>query len=75
VPPFHGLSGEATACEIPADAFIESPTISYVGEPVEQAKLMIVDPSGNLIELKAYRHPEQVLGISRVPDNTPPIPP
>ncbi len=41
---------------------VESPTISYEGEPVEQGKLMIVDPSGNLIEIKAYRQPGEVLG-------------
>lgn len=41
---------------------VESPTISYEGEPVEQGKLMIVDPSGNLIEIKAYREPGEVLG-------------
>lgn len=41
---------------------IEGPTVSYVGEPIEQIKLMVADPSGNLIELKAYRHPENVLG-------------
>ena len=41
---------------------IESPTVSYPGEQREQGKLMITDPSGNLIELKAYRHPEAVLG-------------
>ncbi len=41
---------------------IESPTVSYQGEPIEQGKMMIVDPSGNLIEIKAYRQPENVLG-------------
>jgi len=41
---------------------VESPTISHEGEPHEQGKLMIVDPSGNLIELKAYRRPGEVLG-------------
>ena len=41
---------------------VESPTVSYEGEPIEQAKLMIVDPSGNLIEIKAYRQPDKVLG-------------
>jgi extradiol dioxygenase family protein len=41
---------------------VEPPTIAYEGEPVEQAKLMIVDPSGNLIEIKAYRQPGEVLG-------------
>lgn len=42
--------------------FIEAPHIDYAGEPREQAKAMIVDPSGNFIELKAYRCPEMVLG-------------
>jgi extradiol dioxygenase family protein len=41
---------------------MEPPTISHEGEPIEQGKLMIVDPSGNLIEVKAYRHPDRVLG-------------
>ncbi len=41
---------------------MEPPTVSYEGEPTEQGKLMIVDPSGNLIEIKAYRHPYEVLG-------------
>ena len=40
----------------------EPPTISYRGEPIEQGKMMIADPSGNLIELKAYRQPGEVLG-------------
>jgi extradiol dioxygenase family protein len=40
---------------------VEPPTTSYVGQPNEQIKLMIADPSGNLIELKAYRNPEIVL--------------
>jgi extradiol dioxygenase family protein len=43
-------------------AFVEPPTVSFRGQPAEQAKLMIADPSGNLIELKAYRRPGQVLG-------------
>jgi extradiol dioxygenase family protein len=41
---------------------VEPPTLSYVGEPTEQGKLMIKDPSGNLIEIKAYRQPDKVLG-------------
>jgi extradiol dioxygenase family protein len=45
-----------------APLIVEPPTASYEGEPVEQGKLMIRDPSGNLIELKAYRHPSEVLG-------------
>ena len=41
---------------------VEARKISYAGEPIEQGKMMIKDPSGNLIEIKAYRHPEEVLG-------------
>lgn len=41
---------------------IEAPTVSYPGEQREQGKVMITDPSGNLIELKAYRHPQAILG-------------
>jgi extradiol dioxygenase family protein len=41
---------------------VEPPRVSYAGTPTEQAKLMLKDPSGNLIEVKAYRHPENVLG-------------
>lgn len=44
------------------DRFVEPPTISYVGTPREQAKAMIADPSGNYIEVKAYRDARAVLG-------------
>lgn len=42
--------------------FVEGPRTDYVGEPREQAKAMIADPSGNWIEIKAYRRPDVVLG-------------
>ena len=44
------------------DDFVEAPRTDYAGTDREQAKAMIVDPSGNLVELKAYRRPEAVLG-------------
>ena len=44
------------------ETFVEEPRISYEGTDREQAKAMIADPSGNLIELKAYRRPQVVLG-------------
>ncbi len=54
---------EAVAARLGGGATVlEPPTISYAGEPIEQGKMMIADPSGNLIELKAYRHPSEVLG-------------
>lgn len=42
--------------------FIEGPRVDYEGTDREQAKAMIEDPSGNLIELKAYRQPAAILG-------------
>lgn len=42
--------------------FVEPPRIDLQGTESEQAKAMVQDPSGNLIELKAYRHPDAVLG-------------
>ena len=44
-------------------AFVEPPKISRAGSNAEQGKAMIADPSGNLIELKAYRRPEMVLNV------------
>ncbi len=45
-----------------AENLVEGPRVSYEGLPTEQGKLMLSDPSGNLIEIKAYRRPEVVLG-------------
>jgi len=42
--------------------FAEPPRVDHQGTDREQAKAMVRDPSGNLIELKAYRQPEAVLG-------------
>ena len=43
-------------------SFVERPRVDHEGTQREQAKAMIADPSGNLIELKAYRQPAAVLG-------------
>jgi hypothetical protein len=42
--------------------FAEPPRVDHQGTEREQAKAMVRDPSGNLIELKAYRQPAAVLG-------------
>lgn len=41
--------------------YVECPTISFAGTDREQAKAMLRDPSGNLIEIKAYREAKAVL--------------
>lgn len=41
--------------------FVEHPAVSHHGSEREQAKALVSDPSGNLIEIKAYRQPEAVL--------------
>jgi uncharacterized protein len=54
---------EAIASQLAnSDFVVEPPTVSYAGQPIEQAKMMLTDPSGNLIEIKAYREPDKVLG-------------
>ena len=54
---------QSVASRFAGSSFVmEAPTISYESEPIEQAKLMVADPSGNLIEIKAYRQPDKVLG-------------
>ncbi|MFQ4143574.1 VOC family protein [Chlorogloeopsis sp. ULAP02] len=39
------------------------PNVSFMGTDAEQAKMLLIDPSGNLIEIKAYRNPSIVLEV------------
>ena len=41
-----------------------SPTIEMAGTDDEHAKLYLHDPSGNVIELKAYRNLQRTLGLA-----------
>lgn len=41
-------------------AFVIAPRIRYAGEPGEQGVCFFLDPSGNAIELKAFRRPDEV---------------
>lgn len=43
--------------------FKVKPNISLVGTEAEQAKMVLIDPSGNVIEVKAYRNPFVALEI------------
>ena len=37
--------------------------VRLAGTPAEQAKLYLEDPSHNVIEIKAYRNPQQTIGV------------
>jgi len=40
--------------------FVLDPHTRYAGEPGEQMTMFILDPSGNALEFKSFRHPENV---------------
>ena len=40
--------------------FILEPRTRYVGQPGEQATMFLLDPSGNALEFKSFKHPEHV---------------
>lgn len=40
--------------------FLIAPTIRFRGEPGEQGTFFVQDPSGNVLEFKAFREPEQL---------------
>ncbi len=40
--------------------FVLEPTTRYAGHPGEQSTMFLLDPSGNAIEFKSFRHPENV---------------
>jgi uncharacterized protein len=41
-------------------AFVVTPRIRYPGEPGEQGTFFLLDPSGNALEFKAFREPDEV---------------
>lgn len=47
--------------------FLCRPIISNSGTNQENGKMLLCDPSGNLIEIKAYRNVAAVLGIQHEP--------
>lgn len=40
--------------------FIIEPRGRFVGKPEEQVTMFLLDPSGNALELKSFKHPEHV---------------
>jgi uncharacterized protein len=50
---FHVLAARLEHRGVP---FVIRPTVRYTGRPEEQATMFFLDPSGNAIELKAFRN-------------------
>jgi extradiol dioxygenase family protein len=42
------------------ERFVLEPRTRYPGQPGEQATMFLLDPSGNALEFKSFRHPEHV---------------
>jgi extradiol dioxygenase family protein len=40
--------------------FVIEPRVRYPGQPGEQMTMFLLDPSGNALEFKSFRHPEHV---------------
>jgi extradiol dioxygenase family protein len=54
---FHALASRVAAAGID---FVIPPRVRFAGQPGEQATMFFLDPSGNALEFKSFRHPEHV---------------
>lgn len=54
---WHALRDRLKAMDVPC---MLGPRIRFEGQPGEQATLFVQDPSGNALEFKAFRRPEQL---------------
>ncbi|MBA3894389.1 MAG: VOC family protein [Gemmatimonadales bacterium] len=54
---FNAIADRIRAAGMP---FILEPRIRYPGHPGEQATMFLLDPSGNALEFKSFRHPEHM---------------
>jgi extradiol dioxygenase family protein len=54
---FEGVAGRLRQA---GTEFVVEPRIRYEGQPGEQATMFVLDPSGNALEFKSFRHPEHV---------------
>lgn len=57
---WEALAARLTSRGVP---FKAEPKITGLGTSTEQAKFLVVDPSGNVVEVKAYRDPNAALEI------------
>lgn len=54
---YERLAARLAAAGLP---FVIEPRLRYAGEPGEQGTFFLLDPSGNAIEIKAFRRPHEV---------------
>ena len=54
---FQSIADSIRGASIP---FVIEPTTRFAGEPGEQVTMFVLDPSGNALEFKSFRHPEHV---------------
>lgn len=54
---FQRLAASIRAASLP---FVIEPTTRFAGEAGEQATMFVLDPSGNALEFKSFKHPEHV---------------
>ena len=54
---FEALAARVRAARI---EFVIEPRTRFAGQPGEQATMFFLDPSGNALEFKSFRHPENV---------------
>ena len=54
---FNAIADRIRAARMP---FVLEPRTRYVGQPGEQATMFLLDPSGNALEFKSFKHPENV---------------
>jgi extradiol dioxygenase family protein len=57
---WEGFNRLAERIRVAGMPFILEPRIRYPGQPGEQATMFLLDPSGNALEFKSFRHPEHV---------------
>jgi len=54
---FHAMAARVREAGV---AFVIAPRVRFEGQPGEQATMFFLDPSGNALEFKSFKHPEHV---------------
>jgi len=57
---WDGFAALAERIRLAGHPFLLEPRTRYAGQPGEQTTMFLLDPSGNALEFKSFRHPEHV---------------